>query len=207
MPQRNAHRKVFSRVYAERAWGDTDSASGPGSGIERTAGLRRELPPLLGELAVETLIDAGCGDFHWLRLADLPIRRYIGIDVVPELVSELESRYGGPGRDFLARDITRDALPRADIVLCREVLMHFPDKDVKRAVANFQRSGARWLLTTTFVDRTSNEPISLGDWRPLNLQAAPFDFPPPLRALEDIPLLDRERYLDKRLALWELSTL
>ncbi len=207
MSRRNEHRKVFSRVYAERAWGDTDSASGPGSGIERTAGLRRKLPLLLGELAVETLLDAGCGDFHWLRLADLPIRSYIGIDVVPELVAELDSRYGGPGRDFLARDITRDALPRADFVMCREVLMHFPDNDVKRAVANFQRSGARWLLTTTFVDRTSNEPIGLGDWRPLNLEAAPFDFPPPLRALEDIPLLDRVRYLDKRLALWALSTL
>lgn len=162
---------------------------------------------LLEELAVETLIDAGCGDFHWLRLADLPIRRYIGIDVVPELVAELESRYGGPQRDFLARDITLDALPRADFVLCREVLMHFPDQDVKRAVANFKGSGARWLLTTTFMDRASNEPIGLGDWRPLNLQAAPFDFPPPVRALEDIPLLDRARYLDKRLALWELSTL
>jgi hypothetical protein len=70
-----------------------------------------------------------------------------------------------------------------------------------------RRTGARWLLTTTFVDRASNEPISLGGWRPLNLQAGPFDFPPPVRTLEDIPLAQCEGYLDKRLALWELTTL
>jgi hypothetical protein len=152
-------------------------------------------------------MDAGCGDFHWLRLAELPIRSYIGVDVVPELVADLESRYGGSGREFIARDITCDELPRADLVMCREVLMHFPDEDVKRALANFRRTGARWLLATTFADRARNEPIGLGGWRPLSLQAAPFDLPPPLRVIEDIPLVDRDLYLDKRLALWELATL
>jgi hypothetical protein len=204
---RAAHRTVFSRIYAERAWGDAESKSGPGSGLERTAGLRRELPHLLAELGVETLLDAGCGDFHWLQAADLPVRSYIGIDVVPSLISDLTTRYGSPDRRFLAADITRDRLPRAEFILCREVLMHFPDEDVLRAVGNMRRTGARWLLTTTFVDRTSNEPISLGGWRPLNLQAAPFDFPPPVRTLEDMPLVQREGYLDKRLALWELTTL
>jgi hypothetical protein len=41
----------------------------------------------------------------------------------------------------------------------------------------------------------------------VNLQAPPFDFPPPLRLIDDVPLVDRELYLDKRLALWELSSL
>jgi hypothetical protein len=202
---RAVHRRVFSRIYADRVWGGDESASGPRSGLQRTANLRRELPHLLAELGVETLLDAGCGDFHWLQAADLLVRSYIGIDVVPALVGDLTTRYGSPTRSFQAADITRDRLPGADLVLCREVLMHFPDEDVLRAVKNMRRTGARWLLTTTFVDRTHNEPISLGEWRPLNLQATPFDFPPPLRALEDIPL-DRQ-WLDKRLGLWELSTL
>ncbi|MGZ8691233.1 MAG: hypothetical protein ACXWZY_04140 [Gaiellaceae bacterium] len=49
---RAVHRRVFSRIYADRAWGDAESASGPGSGLERTASLRRELPHLLAELGV-----------------------------------------------------------------------------------------------------------------------------------------------------------
>jgi hypothetical protein len=85
--------------------------------------------------------------------------------------------------------------------------MHFPDDDVVASIRNMQRTGARWLLTTTFIDCPANEPIELGWWRPLNLEAPPFDFPRPVRMLEDVPLVDPERYRDKRLALWELPTL
>jgi SAM-dependent methyltransferase len=200
------HRKVFGRIYGQRTWGNEETVSGPGSGIERTAELREVLPRLFEELRVETLLDAGCGDFHWLRLAELPIKSYIGVEVVPQLVTELEASHGSTMRSFRAADITRDRLPTADLVLCRDVLIHFPDRDVLRAIENFARS-ARWLLTTTFVDRERNDPIELGDWRTLNLQVRPFDFPPPLRLIDDVPLIDRELYLDKRLALWELSGL
>ena len=85
--------------------------------------------------------------------------------------------------------------------------MHFPDDDVLAAISNLKRTRASWLLTTTFVNRPANEPIELGAWRPLNLEAPPFWFPPPLRQFEDAPLVDRELFLDKRLALWNLSTL
>jgi SAM-dependent methyltransferase len=201
------HEGVFSRIYARREWGDSESVSGPGSGLARTAGLRAELADLIRELEIGRLLDAGCGDFHWLGLAALPVREYVGVDVVPGLVAEVQRRHSALGRSFICADVTRDTLPPADFVLCREVLMHFPDEDVFAAVANLKRTGARWLLTTTFVDRAANEPIELGFWRALNLEAPPFDFPPPLRTLADIPLVDREQFLDKRLGLWELQSL
>jgi hypothetical protein len=188
-----------------REWGRGESVSGPGSGLARTAALRSELAGLIADLGVARLLDAGCGDFNWLRAASLPVSEYVGVDVVPELVAEVRGRYALPERTFLVADITRDALPAADIILCREVLMHFPDDDVFAALANFARTGARWLLTTSFAERATNEPIELGHWRPLNLEAPPFEFPPPVRSISDVPLVDRDRYLDKRLALWELG--
>jgi SAM-dependent methyltransferase len=201
------HEEVFGRIRAERLWGESESVSGPGSGLARTAGIRAELVELLGELEVERFLDAGCGDFHWLRVADLPIREYIGVDVVPELVADLQRRHACERRTFIRADITRDPLPESDFVLCREVLMHFPDGDVFAALENLQRTAARWLLTTTFVDRRSNDPIELGHWRPVNLEAPPFDLPPPRRTFDDTPLVDRNQFLDKRLALWELQGL
>jgi hypothetical protein len=191
------HEDVFSRVYAERGWAVQTSVSGPGSELDRTADLRRRLPALLEELGVRTLLDAGCGDFGWLRVTELP-EQYVGVDVVPELFAALEQDLQR-GRTFLRADITR--------VLCRDVLIHFPDDDIVRAVENLRRTGARWLLTTTFVGRGTNEPIALGDWRTLDLEAPPFDFPPPSRLIPDIPVLDRELYLDKRLGLWEVAAL
>lgn len=199
-----SHEAVFTRIYHGGEWGSAESPSGPGSELVRTADLRRELPILLEELGVEVLLDAGCGDFRWIAETELPVREYIGVEVVPELVAEIQPRYARPGRRFVQADITRDELPAADLVLCREVLVHFPDDDVQRALENFRRTGARWLLATTFTTRSTNDPIELGSWRTLNLEAPPFDFPPPLRALADIPIREREHYLDKRLALWEL---
>jgi hypothetical protein len=200
-----SHEAVFTRIYRGRDWGSAESRSGPGSELVRTAGLRRELPEVLAELEVDALLDAGCGDFRWLAEAELPVRKYIGVEVVPELAAELERRYARPGRRFLQADITRDELPPADLVICRDVLVHFPDDDVERALAAFRSTSARWLLATTFTARETNEPIELGGWRTLNLEAPPFNFPPPVRALADLPIRDREHYLDKRLALWPLS--
>ena len=135
---------------------------------------------------------------------ELPVLEYIGVEVVPELAAELARRYARPGRRFLQADITSDELPQADFVLCREVLVHFPDEDVERALAAFRRTGARWLLATTFTARETNEPIELGAWRTLNLEAPPFSLPQPERMLKDIPIRDRELALDKRLGLWPL---
>jgi len=200
------HESVFGRIHAAREWG-SGSVSGPGSELDRTAGLRRELPGLLAELGVETLLDAGCGDFGWLAPAPLPVRTYIGVEVVPELLADVSREHTKPGRRFIRADITRDRLPPADLVLCRDVLIHFPDRDVVRALANFRRTGARWILTTAFRDRPHTDPIALGASRTLDFEAPPFQFPPPQRTLPDIPIVDRDLYLDKRLALWELSAL
>ena len=48
-------------------------------------------------------------------------------------------------RVFLRLDLTRDPLPDGDLILCRDCLVHLPFEDVRRAVRNFKRSGARWL--------------------------------------------------------------
>ena len=61
-------------------------------------------------------------------------------------------------------DITRDRLPRVDLILCRDVLPHLSFADIARAVDNFKRSGATWLLTNTFVDRPRNDDIPTGAW-------------------------------------------
>ena len=74
-------------------------------------------------------------------------------------------------------------------------------------MANLRRSRSTWLLATTFVGRPVNEPIALGDWRTLNLQAAPFHFPEPAVLIPDIPIQHGDVYADKRLGLWRLADL
>ena len=112
-------------------------------------------------------------------------------------------RYGGPRRRFLLRDVRRDPLPRADLVLCRDALNHFSDEDLMTALRAIIASGSRYLLASTFIAREKNDPIAIGDWRPVNLQLPPLSLPAPVDALIETP--PETGYDDKRLALWGSS--
>ena len=174
----------FARVYRENLWLGNESRSGPGSTLDATAGLRPELAGLIRALGVRILIDAGCGDFNWMRETDLDGIDYIGIDVVPEVIRRLRQRYAGTRLRFLLRDITR-RLPRGDLVFCRQALQHLPNRDVLRFLGSVRRSHARYLLATTFPDVIENIDTYRGGFRRLNLEIAPFNLARPSEMLED----------------------
>ena len=198
---------TFAPFYAENRWGDAESVSGPGSNLERTAKLRRELPLLLEEIGARTLLDAPCGDFNWMRNTTLNLEQYIGVDVVPDLIARNQSLYGDERTRFLFLDLTRDKLPRADVILCRDCLIHFSNRHVAAAIKNFKCSGSTYLLTNTYPRWSRNENIRTGDFRHLNLLAPPFNFPPPIRQIEEKLPEEREQFFGKILALWKLEDL
>lgn len=199
--------EVFQRIYRERAWGASESASGWGSSMEQTAELRHALPLLLAQLGVQSILDVPCGDFHWMQHVDLGVEEYIGGDIVPELIEEARHRYARPGRRFLLMDLCHQELPRADLILCRDALVHLSFADIASALRNFRRSGSSYLLTTTFPLRTANTDIATGQWRTLNLQLPPFHFPPPLRIVLEKCSESGGAYADKSLGLWRISDL
>jgi SAM-dependent methyltransferase len=195
---------VFTGIYKRREWSGDESASGPGSGLVRTAWLRVDLVDLLARLGARSVLDAGCGDFHWMKEAALGGTHYIGLDVVRELVEANRAAYTAPAREFRHGDLVRDRLPRVDVIVCRDVLPHLSCRDIRAAIENFNRSGSRWLLTNTFVGRPANPDIETGGWRPLNLQAAPFDLPAPSVIIDERCEHSGGIWSDKRLALWPL---
>lgn len=182
-----------------------ESCSGPGSSLAQTREIRQRLPQLLQDIRASSLLDVPCGDFHWMRHVALGVDRYIGVDVHGGLVRRNREQFGNARRTFLQLDITADALPRADVIFCRDCLVHFSYRDAMAALEAFRRSGSRYLLTTTFPARKSNWDIENGDWRPLNLELAPFRFPPPLRLVTEKCTEGQGRFADKSLGLWRLD--
>jgi hypothetical protein len=199
-------RRVFGSIHANRAWGDSESVSGPGSTRERAAAFLPDLIGLVRSLQLRSLVDAPCGDFNWAApLADA-VPRYIGVDVVPELIAA-NQRYASDRRQFLCLDMTTELLPPADAILCRDGLVHLCIDDIFATLANFRRSGARFLLTTTFIGDRGNVDIETGGWRPLNLEREPFSFPPPAASIDERCHHTGGVYSDKRLALWRIEDL
>jgi hypothetical protein len=199
--------QVFTAIHRQNAWQGDESASGPGSSLAATATLRQELPRLLSELGCASLLDAPCGDLRWIRETLLPTSSYCGVDIVAEVIAANRRRDGGPGRTFLHLDLRHDPLPKADLVLCRDCLVHLSYRDAWSALANFRASGAVWLLTTTFPAHRRNRDAVTGDWRPLNLELPPFRLPPPVALLNERCPEESGRYADKSLGLWRLDDL
>ncbi len=195
---------VFTEIYRENKWGDKDSYSGSGSNLTQTESIRNALPAIVRDFHCQTMLDVPCGDFFWMKTLDLPLQ-YIGADIVEELVRKNQERFGSERRSFLHLDLTQSDLPKVDLILCRDCLVHLSYSDILRAIRNMRRSGSKYLLTTSFIHVDRNDDIPTGAWRPINLQKTPFEFPNPIQWVDEkcpIP-----GYEDKHLGLWEISEL
>lgn len=198
-------RDTFEHIYKTNLWGGADSVSGEGSSRIQTEHLESELSRLFGHLGIQVILDLPCGDFSWMQNVDLGPARYIGADIVPDIIASNQSQYGSPKHQFLTCDLTSDALPAADLLLCRDCLVHLSFADIYRALENISSSSITYFLTTTFPDHELNEDICTGDWRLLNLETPPFCFPSPLLMLNERCTEGKGRYPDKSLALWHVK--
>jgi glycosyltransferase involved in cell wall biosynthesis len=198
--------RVFAELHRSKLW-DPASLSGPGSTVEETALVRERLEALFRELSIRTLCDAGCGDASWITLITAGLDRYAGFDVVDALILDNLSRHRVTNHFFQAADFTRDVLPRADAILCRDALVHLPFELGLAAVDNFIKSESTYLITTSFPAVAENRNPELGVWRPLNLTAPPYNFPPPVRYLHERPPHSDEPCNSKSLGVWRLADL
>lgn len=197
-----AHRRhIFERIYDQNLWGDPESASGGGSGTTATGAIRRELPVLFERHGITSILDAPCGDFHWMKHVAGSLARYTGVDIVRELVERNQRLYGTNRIRFACADIVVDPLPRADAVLCRDCFIHLPTRLIRQALANFRDSGIRYLILTNDRDVESYHDIPIGSFRRVNFERPPFSFPPPLDVVNETSNGDRQ------LCLWELDAL
>lgn len=193
-------RNLFRKVYLSNSWCDRESRSGAGSNLFNTEPLRKSLPKLLKEYNISSMIDAPCGDFHWMQHVDLKVD-YLGVDVVPEMIAENIRKYG---QMFICLNVISDSLPKADLIFCRDLFGHFPYEDIKKIVKNFKKSKSKYLLVTHFPGAI-NQDIEMGGFRSMDLCKEPFNFPKPIALIEE-----REKALDKYLkmmGLWKLEDL
>jgi SAM-dependent methyltransferase len=198
---------IFDTIYRTRAWEGTESRSGRGSTLAETAVIREVLPALGTQFAIRTMLDIPCGDGSWMSQVGIKLERYIGADIVEDLVSECRarSRQRTELLQFLRLDLIHDPLPRVDLVVCRDCLVHLSFADALQALDNIQTSGSQYLLTTTFPGR-KNSDIATGEWHVIDLEAKPFRFPPPLLLFNE-QCVDPPGYSDKSMGLWRIADL
>jgi SAM-dependent methyltransferase len=192
-----SNKEKFTAIYEGNLWNNEESRSGGGSTLKKTRNIRTRLPQLVRERGIRSLLDAGCGDFHWMKEVELGAT-YIGGDIVREIIDRNGANYGDGTTSFVELDITRDEIPPVDMILCRECLFHLSYADIFNAIGRFKGSGAKYLLATHHPGQPENRDIVTGMCRALNLEAWPFNFPRPVEVID-------ENTLGECLALWELA--
>lgn len=183
--------------------GRPETECGAGSMVVATISIRLWLPGLFARRNIKTLVDAPCGDFNWMAHTDLSGVHYVGIDDGLQHLKTARSKQSVP-REFAPRtktllhlDILEDGLPPVDAILCRDFLQHLPNADALAAIKTIHRSGAAYLIATSHSNPANRDLAAPGQYRPLNLRAPPFNFPPPLEAVDDGP--------GRILGLWTLT--
>jgi 2-polyprenyl-3-methyl-5-hydroxy-6-metoxy-1,4-benzoquinol methylase len=181
-------------VYHQNLWGALKS--GPGSSIEATESVREDLQAQIRHLFKSetpiTLVDAACGDMTWMPvlLEMLAVKygysiRYAGIDIVEELICANRARLVDTvdiKYSFQNLDLTKDVLPKGDLILCKDLINHLCFKDIWKILDNMNKSGSSYLIISSNRGHENFDPgvMKGNESRHVDLEADPFSLEKPI---------------------------
>jgi SAM-dependent methyltransferase len=177
---------TFNRIYATGRWA-TDAAgkgtSGSGSTLEITREYRAYIEDFIKKHEVNSVIDAGCGDWSYSSVIDWGDASYLGIDIASDVIVPVRKKYETGKVKFQVGDITEE-LPAADLLISKDVLQHLSNDLIHKFIKNNLRKGKyKWVILTN--DRSSdNQDIPVGAYRGIDLAAPPFE----VKGLVDLPI-------------------
>jgi len=196
-------KNIFTSIYKTNKWNSKESVSGTGSEIRVTENLRSELPNLISEYNIKSILDLPCGDFNWMSKIDLNGVDYIGADIVTDLIDKNRKYY--PDFNFEVMNIIEDKLPKVDLIIVRDCFVHLTYENINKSLLNIKSSGSKYLLTTSFIEKQNSDVANNGGWRPINLLKKPFNLNKYLNVINDGPKkYYGEKYKDKSMVLYDI---
>ena len=171
----------FSIIHKNNYWDNSETVSGPGSTIKNTIKLRKKLKEIIKTYKIKSIFDAPCGDCNWIKdiIVDAPIR-YIGADIVPEVIKQNKKKFNNNKIYFKQIDLTKEKLPKADLFICRDFVFHLSFKDTYKFLKNLKKSNSKYLLISNHFKNKNyngyNKDINSGDFRKINIFQSPYNF-------------------------------
>ncbi|MBS0605876.1 MAG: class I SAM-dependent methyltransferase [Parachlamydiales bacterium] len=182
-------KQAFSEVYRLGIWGKNSEGEGTsGNGSTLSGGLPfiNYVQDFLESHDISSILDIGCGDWvlgkeiHWGE------RIYTGIDVVPDLIIKNRESFATSRVRFLNLDILSDPMPEADLLICKDVLMHLPISDIFKMLDKLKKYKYCIIVNDFFpLWNAQNSEIRIGEYRPLGLTSYPFNLKPNASTIYD----------------------
>ena len=129
---------AMAQIYENNLWGGGSSAfySGLGSHHPETVGLYIAAVStfLKGFEKPPVVCDLGCGDFNIGKKLMKYTKRYIAVDIVPELIAHNRRTFNADNLKFHTLDIATEDLPSGDCAILRQVLQHLSNAEIKKVI-------------------------------------------------------------------------
>ena len=192
MTQKENHIKdIFDKILVTNHWHE-----GVDEFEKDTEIIKGKITEIIKELNIKSVLDAGCYTRPWIKEVDLAGASYKAIDVSPLVVKDCNANF--PDIDCKVANVIKDKLPKVDLIICRDVLVHLSNENILKAIPNLLKS-CKYILMTTF-DNTENVDIENGNWRPLDLTKEPFNMPKPEMIIFERKWQDKNKYCN----LWKI---
>ena len=213
------HKQEFTQLYENNGFGGEESKSGPGSSLRDTSIVRTKLSQFIKEKNIQSIVDIPCGDFNWMKevVGDCS---YLGGDIVEELIESNNKKYSTDKIKFKAIDILNDPIPEGDLLIVRDLIVHYPLEQGIKITEKIKKSKCKYIASTTLckkgnkvwdiVDKNNDIALNLdvGRHYVVNLLTDPFNFPLPDYIIEEIPEIDNyDKGHRKTLSIWDKEKL
>jgi hypothetical protein len=173
---------------------DDFGVCGEGSQMDNsTKNLRENLYEFLKKWNIESIFDAPCGDFWWMRHIDLKNIAYLGGEIQTNQINKLNKNF--PQKKFIRFDITQDSFPICDLWFSRDIFFHLSFEHKMMSFKNFVNSEIKYILMSNHVGFTHevaekfNSKVNVdtisGGFSHANFFLEPFNFELPLDSIDD----------------------
>lgn len=149
-----SNKEVFEKIYAEKRWGSSQDvkrkfSSGDGTRdeliVEKYAA---SIKDFFGSNASTLIaVDVGCGDFTVGSKIFQNFKYYFGVDVASNVIAENKRIFNYDKVEFLSADAATESLPKADVILVRQVLQHLSNAEIINFLRNIDGRFKYLVLT------------------------------------------------------------
>ncbi len=183
---------VFTEIYSNHLWRGEARTLCSGAGSREQAVVEPYLACMKHELqrlgaGSMTAVDLGCRDFMIGRQLAPNCGRYVGVDVVRDLIAYNHANFSNEQVTFRHIDIVDDELPDGDICFVRQVLQHLSNEQIQKVLPKLAKYKQSYITEhqpspgtdcLQNADKPHGADIRLNQGSGLFLEAPPFDVDP-----------------------------
>ena len=178
---------AMAQIYENNLWGGNKSRFYSGLGSHHPEAVNPYIAAVSAFLkdfeTPQIVCDLGCGDFNIGRELVKYSKKYIAIDIVPELIAHNIKVFKADNLEFQALNIAKDKLPAGDCAILRQVLQHLSNAEIQCVVEKL--CNFKYIVLTEHLPEEDFEPnkgiisgqgIRLKKQSGVDLSASPFNF-------------------------------